>query len=179
MIGKGFIFRIITLVSASVLTFAVAHAQPKAIGTAFSFTGFGISYEHELKSSVLEIALKSEMSEMFLYKVERPGVSASVSWNFHVREWMSVNGNEICLFAGPGLAIGYACDLNRPYGILCGLKGRVGVECSFSRNIVISASVSPLIGAFLQYDSKYLTMKPYWNGLIYSLIPEIGIKYGF
>ena len=175
---RGFILRTAALVSAIVISHA-AQGQPKAVGANFSFTGIGITYEHFLEDKFIEVSLKSETSEMFLYRSEVPGVSASATWNFTLKEWLSSNGNRMSLYAGTGIIGGYGCDFNSTDGIFCGLKGRAGIECSFSRNIILSASISPVIGAHLKYDALYLTMKPYWNGLIYSLLPEIGIKYGF
>lgn len=175
---KGFILRTAALVSAIVLSHA-AQGQSKAIGANFSFTGIGISYEHYLEDKFIEVSLKSETSEMFLYRNDVPGFSAGVTWNFILKEWISYNGNRMSFFAGPGVTAGYACDFNSIGGVFCGLKGRAGIECSFSRNIILSASITPIIGAHLKNDALYMTMKPYWNGLIYTLLPEIGIKYGF
>ena len=72
-----------------------------------------------------------------------------------------------------------AHDLRKEYGCFFGLKGRIGMECLFSRDISISLSFSPVIGMHMTLKDDYLVMKYYKYGLIGSAIPEIGIKYLF
>ncbi len=178
----GSILRLLTVVMS---TFFMSHtflsAQPKSLGATFSFTGFAISYEHELNrgESFIETSIKAETSEVFLYRSETPGISGSITWNFPVSEWESEEGNKLPFFAGPGITAGCNRDYRLPIGAFFGLKGRVGVECNFSRNVVISAFISPVIGSHVVFYSDHLTMRYYKNGLIYGLTPEIGIKYRF
>ena len=173
--------RLFAVVSAFIVSHTVTSAQPKSFGATFSFTGFALSYEHRLNDmgSFIETSVKAEMSEIFLYRTGVPGVSGSITWNFHLKEWKSSEGNRLAFIAGPGLAIGYSNDYNLPYGAFFGLKGRIGVECNFARNIVISACFSPVIGSHIVFYNDHLTMRHYKNGLIYCLIPDIGIKYRF
>lgn len=179
---SGSILRMLfVLASAFFMSHAALSAQPKSIGATFSFTGFAVSYEHELsgRNSFVEASVKAETSEMFLYRSEVPGISGSVTWNFPLKEWKSEEGNKLTFFAGPGLTAGCNNDYMQPYGVFFGLKGRIGVECNFARNFVISAFFSPTIGSHIEFFSDHLTMKYYRNGLIYSLVPEIGIKHRF
>lgn len=179
---SGSILRLlVVVVSAFIMSHTVISAQPKSFGATFSFTGLALSYEHDLSNtdSFIEASFKAETSEVFLYRTGVPGLSGSVTWNIPLKEWESDEGNRVTFFAGPGLTVGCGNDYNLPYGAFFGLKGRIGVECNFVRNIVISASVSPIIGSHIVFYSDHLTMRYYKNGLLYSLIPEIGIKYRF
>lgn len=178
---SGSILRLLMVASAFLMSHAIIVAQPKSLGATFSFTGFAISYEHELseRNSFIEASVKAETSEVYLYRSEMPGISGSITWNYPIKEWTSDEGNSLTLFAGPGLTFGCSNDYKQPYGLFFGLKGRIGVECNFSRNVVISASFSPIIGSHTVFYSDHMTMRYYKNGFIYSLIPEIGIKHRF
>ena len=169
------------MVSALIVSYTALNAQPKSVGATFSFTGIAFSYEHELngKGSFIEASVKAETSEVFLYRTNLPGVSGSITWNFPIKEWQSDEGNKLTFFAGPGLTAGCGKDYNLPHGVFFGMKGRIGVECNFARNVVISASFSPVIGSHIVFYSDHLTMRSYKNGLIYSVIPDFGIKYRF
>lgn len=172
----------ISLMIAIMLTSMIpVSAQPKSLGANFSFTGFTLSYEHDVKKgdSFLDLSLKVETTEVFSSEQKYPGVSASLTWNIYIKEWTSRDGNPIRLFAGPGVSIGYGPDFKTENGIFFGLKGRVGVECSFARDITLSVSMMPMIGSHAIIYDDHVTIKYYRNGIQYSLVPEIGIKYNF
>lgn len=156
-------------------------AQPKSAGASFSYTGLGLCYEHEFpeNSSFVELALKCEMSQFISGRTDCPGLSVGLTWNTTIKEWASCEGNTLRFFAGPGVIVGYGTDHKRIYGAFCGLKGRVGGECEFARNALISISISPIIGTHIVMSQGVLTMNIYRNGLIYGLVPEIGIRYRF
>ena len=179
---SGSILRpLLVVVSALFMSHAISSAQPKSLGATFSFTGFAVSYEHELsdRNSFIEASIKAETSEIFLYRTNIPGISGSISWNFPISQWESEEGNKLTFFAGPGIVGGCGHDYKMPYGVFFGLKGRVGVECNFAGNVVISAFLSPLIGSHIVFYNDHLTMRYYKNGLMCSLVPEIGLKYRF
>ena len=96
-----------------------------------------------------------------------------------MKRWTTRNGNSFNAFAGPGVIIGYAHDFLKDQGYLFGLKGRVGVECRFDRNVSISACITPVIGSHAMLREDYIEMRYYRNGLISTALPEIGIKYAF
>ena len=127
----------------------------------------------------MEMALAADVSEAFLYRTTYPGVSLSVTWNQIFSSWELKDGTKMSLFAGPGIAAGYGKDYKTGHGYFFGLKGRAGVECQFERRITISACISPILGMHVIPHSEYLSLKYYRNGLLYSLVPEIGIKYRF
>ena len=177
---RRYIRRIMTVIATCLISQSVS-AQPKSVGAAFSFTGLSLTYEHDfhLYGAFLEIAMKAEMSEHILERSGHPGISAGVVWNILIRQWTSSEGNALRFFAGPGVAAGYTTEYKSVDGIFFGLKGRMGCECEFKRNMLISMSISPIIGSHVTMPQGDLSMKYYKNGLIYSLVPEIGIKYRF
>ena len=124
------------------------NAQSKAIGVDFSITGVGVSYEHYAESgSFLTLDLYLDTDDLMWLRASHPGASASLIWNMVFAEKNSSLGNRISFFAGPGIMVGYVTDMNDIAGGAFGLKGRVGCECRFQRNITVSACVSPALGA--------------------------------
>ena len=157
-----------------------SYAQPRALGGIFSFNGIGISYEHSLsRTCFIEADIKAETLEFFMFRTDRPGISASFTSNFILKEFTSRNDNSIFIFAGPGISVGKACDFHKNNGYFFGLKGRAGVECSFDRNVSISLSLNPLLGSHMVLHEDHAEMKYYKNGLLNVIMPEIGIKHMF
>ncbi len=156
------------------------HAQPKSIGSTFSYAGVGLVYEHEIdESSFAEIQLRMETSSVFHHRLFKPGAAASFTWNMKFAEMESRDGDRIIFFAGPGAALGFTEDMYIRRGLMFGLKGRVGAECTFDRKISVSLSVSPVLGVHLAMHEGMLNMLLYKIGLAYTIMPEIGIKYAF
>ena len=171
-----------TLVTAlSLMAVFTSKAQPKSVGASFSISRIGIVYEHDFpeSASFLDVSVGAETAELFVGRKNYPGITASLTWNIIFKEWKSSEGNDIRLYAGPGASIGYSADFRDTDGVFFGLKGKIGGECVFARNAVISLSISPVIGSHLVSYPDHYTMKFYLNGIIYSLLPEIGLKYRF
>ena len=98
-------------------TMSFSYAQPKAAGGIFSFCGIGLTYEHDLNQNCfIEADLRAETSELFLNRTDYPGVSASLTSNFILKEYSSQNGNPIRIFAGSGITAGKARDLRKDSG---------------------------------------------------------------
>lgn len=156
-------------------------AQPKSIGAYFSFHETAVCYEHGVDddNSFMEIALRAECSELYIGRARYPGVSASATWNIVIGKWQSSEGSAVSLFAGPGAILGYARDFNTPYGLFFGIRGKIGVEYRFIRNICLSASISPSLCSHIRSEDGHRSMRYYRNGLIYGLVPGVGIKYIF
>ena len=172
--------KILLLTAFSVVFACGAAAQPKTVGATFSLNGFAASYEHYIDSeSFIDLGLKAECGDMFFGLSSYPGASVSLVWNMIFARKQSCNGNEIRMFAGPGMLIGWSNDYLRPPGFIFGLKGRVGAECEFDRKITISASLCPVIGTHMQIFEDYIDMRYYRSGLISAVLPVIGIKYTF
>lgn len=155
-------------------------AQPKSIGTVYSVSGIRLSYEQYIDSeSFIDLSLKAECGDMFFGMGIWPGLTAAFTWNMYFSRFDSRNGNEIRLFAGPGLNLGWTNDLLRPMGMTFGLKGSLGVECEFDRKITISACLSPVIGTHLVFHEDFIDMRYYRMGLMGLIMPEAGIRYTF
>lgn len=157
-----------------------SYAQPRTLGSAFSYNGISLVYEHVLSDECfITTDLRAELGEVFINRTDIPGISASVTADFILKSWLSANGNPINMFAGPGAAIGVASDYHLERGVFLGLKGRIGVECFFSRKVSISASLNPILGTHMVIEDDAVHMKYYKYGLLSSILPEIGIKYAF
>ncbi len=157
------------------------HAQPKSVGSTFSYAGSGIVYEHSIDSdSFAEIQLRAETAHTFADRMNKPGFSASFTWNMTFAEIESRGGDRVIFFAGPGATAGMAGDMiGSGYGLFFGLKGRLGGECTFRNKVAVSLSVSPVLGLHLGARDGMVNMLLYKNGLLYSIMPEVGIKYAF
>lgn len=159
---------------------ADVHAQPESIGTAYSFSGFSISYQHKTGTdSFIEASIKAELGEKFLYRCDYPGASASVCWNMILKEIVRDDVGKMRIFAGAGAHFGWSNDFKIDRGFNFGLKGRLGVESTFRRNIAISVSVAPIIGLHMVRLEDSLKMEYFRNGLLNAIMPEIGIRYTF
>ena len=156
------------------------NAQPKAVSSIWSFSGIGLGYEYHMdENSFGQVEISTEMSEMFLGKDGVTGVSASFTWNMIFARAESHNRNTISFYSGPGAVIGWAQDYSDSPGAIFGLKGRVGAECTFERNIAISVCIAPVLGMHISHKDEMISMRLYRNGLLYGLFPEVGIKYAF
>ena len=172
--------RFLTICFVVCAAMSYVHAQPKALGTSYSFNGPGITYEHYLNPECfINADIRAEMLAYFMDRTDSPGVSASLSCSFIINEWSSRNNNTIRLFAGPGVAIGMAHNFRKDMGYFFGLKGCIGAECRFDRHISLSLSLNPVLGSHMVLREEHLEMKYYRNGLINTILPEIGIKYTF
>ncbi len=158
----------------------VLNAQPKSVGSTFSYAGTALVYEHHTDDdSFAEIQLRMETAAVFTNRRFEPGITASFTWNTVFAEIKSRDGNEVVFFGGPGAIAGFAEDIGSRRGFMFGLKGRIGGECRFSRNIAVSLSISPVIGLHLGYQEGILNMLLYKTGLLYGIMPEVGVKYAF
>lgn len=179
-VRKNILKRVYALILIGCACFSYADAQPKSLGTTYSFGGISLSYEHTLSSdSFAEVSLKAEMTEVFMGQRDIPGISASFTWNMNISNWKSANGCDIGLYAGPGLLLGWSPDYGKQNGGIIGLKGRFGAECAFGRNVTISLYISPVIGTHAVFLEDSINMTYFKYGLAYALMPEIGIKYRF
>ena len=172
--------KIVLSLIASIFFVGVTYAQPRAVGTSYSLTGVGVTYEHSTGDfNYLETSVRMELGEMFIGRTEKHGVSASFTWNRTLKEWTSDSGDCIRIFAGAGGSVGLCNDFSNDWGYHIGLKGRGGIECQYKRQICVSACLAPVLGTHLIIDKEHATMSYYRYGLINALIPEISIKYMF
>lgn len=178
--------RLIMVVAMTILLLGKSNAQERSIGTSWSFTGVGLTYEHPMKeSNFLHVGAQLEMSEMFLGTTAQPGGSVNFTCNDILHSITSRNGNTISFFAGAGAAVGHSkdCRLKKNqvtyHGFFFGLKGRAGVRIKYDRNINITAAVAPVLGMHLSVKDETVMMRYYRYGLLQTLMPEITISYRF
>lgn len=159
----------------------VCGAQSRSLGTIWSFRDIGLSYDKKIdETNYLDFSLSANISEIFMSKSFNSGVTGSFTWNFIIKELVSDNGNPINIIAGPGVLLGYAADVGSTFGMVFGLKGKVGVECLFhGRRTKISASLNPVLGSHITMLDGMVKMNVYKWGLMGGIIPEIGLKYMF
>jgi len=168
------IMLLMTIVSGSL------KAQTKAISTTWALNGIGIGYEiHTGDESFLQIDLTTEISEIYFTRSWNPGAVLSFSWNTYFAQTETIWGDMIRFYAGPGAALGWTPDIKAGSGAMFGVKGRIGAECTFERHASISLAIAPVLGMHLSSNGNAMNMRIFRNGLIYGVIPEIGIKYAF
>lgn len=178
--------RLILVIAMTMVLLGNAHAQERSIGTSWSFSGVGLTYEHPMKhGNFLHVGAQAEMSEMFLGRTTKAGGSVSFTFNEVLRRVTSRNGNSIFIFAGAGAAIGYSkdCRLRRAqptyHGYFFGLKGRAGVRIEYDRKVNITAAVAPVLGMHLSMKDETLMMRYYRYGLLQTLMPKLTIGFRF
>lgn len=161
-------------------TLISGNAQTKAISTVWSLNGIGLGYEvYSGENSFLQLDMKTEISEIVTKRSWTPGAILSFTWNMYFAEITTRYGDTVKFFAGPGAALGWSPDLKSPTGAIFGVKGRIGAECIFDRHVSISVSIAPIFGMHLSADRSGMNMQTYRNGILYGVMPEIGIKYAF
>ena len=106
-------------------------------------------------------------------------MSAAFTWNHIFAQAESRDGTPVKFFSGPGIAAGASKDFNGPRGLFIGLKGRVGAKFIYRRNVNISLSLSPILGIQLAKVDENFVTRTYRNGLLQTVVPEIGISYRF
>lgn len=155
-------------------------ARPKAVSSIWSLSSIGIGYEYTMdERSFGQVEMCTEMSDMFFGRGGITGVAASFTWNMIFAKAESRNGNTVSFYSGPGAVLGWSKDLGGTSGGIFGLKGRIGAECVFERKIAVSIGFAPILGMHVSAKDDIMSMRLYRNGLMYSLSPEIGIKYAF
>lgn len=179
-------FRFILILTTFLSFLGQAEAQDNALGTSWSLTGIGFSYERSINErTFVHTGIRLESGEVFIGRHTRPGGSVSFTWNTILSSWESSEGNRISFFAGPGATIGYCKDLeinreeNNQEGTFFGMQGRAGIAIEYPRNISIKICVAPVLGMHLTKGDEYNMMRYYRYGLLQTILPEINISYRF
>ena len=181
------LYRKILLVIALTIPFlGDIHAQEHSIGTSWSFSGIGLTYELQSKENAfVQVGAQLEMAEAFLGRSRFPGASISFTCNDIIKSISSRNDNKISFFAGAGAAAGYCKDFRvkrkeqSRYGGFFGLKGRAGLRIEYGRNVNISAAIAPVLGIHMSIKDETLLMRYYRYGLLQTLMPELTLSYRF
>lgn len=172
--------KIVLTLIATVFFLGEIKAQPKAVGGTFSLSGIGLSFEQPIdEDRFMDFSLKADLWEVFSDRREIPGLSAHFTWNLILKSWTSAEGNTIGISAGAGVATGYTYDYKKAAGVLLGLKGKIGIECSYMRKVKLSLGFSPVLGTHIRKEDSTLHMDYYLSGIFNTIMPEVGVKYLF
>ena len=178
--------KILLVITLTIAFLSDSYAQERSIGTSGSFSGIGLTYDHQVKETAfVHDGAQLEMTETFIGRARVPGGSVSFTWNDILGSTTSRNGNRISFFAGAGAAAGYCKDFRVKrkeqvrYGSFFGLKGRAGVRIEYDRNINITAAIAPVLGMHLFRKEETVMMRYYRYGLLQTLMPELTISYRF
>lgn len=174
------VIRIIAIIFAALTFCPDVLCQPKALGATFSYSGVGLAYEYFTSDATfVQLQLRTDSVKGIPRTDNEPCFAASAIWNVISGEKTSRNDNVVQFLAGPGLIAGISHDYTSGRGPFAGLAGRFGGECSFNRGITLSVTVTPMLGVHLSRVNDYINMRLYRKGLMYAIMPEIGIKYTF
>lgn len=174
------IVSILCVLCVTSLFLSEAFAQERSLGATFSYAGTGLDYVRFTDTRhFAQYQIRMETTSLFWSDRGKPGISASAFWNTVFARIESRNDNIVRFYAGPGVCAGYSEDIMKPSGVFFGLKGTVGAECSFSRGVAISLSISPMLGGHFRMKDGMLNMRLYRGGLCYVFMPEAGIRYIF
>lgn len=164
----------------TIMSLGSAKAQDNSVGTSWSMSGIGIVYNRDVSPNTFaSVGVRMEMLDTFIGREGVPGASATFMWNTVFKEIESANGIPVRFFAGPGMTIGFGNDFMAGPGVFFGLKGNIGLQLRFPRNVDISLKIAPTLGLHVSKSEEIKMMRLYRNGIIQIIIPEIGISYRF
>ena len=155
----------VIIVIAAVFGFAVmASAQPKAIGGRLGY-GLEASYQHYFgKPHFMEI------NAGFGFLGGKPGFNATGTYNFTFAQPSWTPRGNWAWYAGPGITLG-STYYNDDHNFFFGIVGQIGLEYKFWFPLQLSADLRP---AFGMCDGEF------WkDGLVYSFVPTLSVRYSF
>ncbi len=148
----------IILIAAMALGFAVAaSAQPRSIGLKLGW-GVDLSYQHSVNTDFVELDLGLSNFNAFNFA----GI-----YNFMIAQPAWTDRGEWGFYAGPGAALGMGLTSENKYFHLAA-AGMIGLEYAFWFPLQLSFDLRPQIGAHFG-----------GNGLYWSIMPALGIRYRF
>ena len=156
-------------------------AQDRSAGLNLAYNEFSAMCQIPVgEKESLRISANLDMTKVISGKVLYPGVSADAAYLFRIWGKRFLSGESMMLSAGPGACAGYVRDHRGHYGLMASLTGYIGFEYIFLVPVSISLSLEPCLGVHLNRDRfGYVNMDFYRYGLLYSLLPHVGIRYRF
>lgn len=157
-------------------------AQDRMIGGTFSFNEFALGFSSQISEKArYAVDANLDMTGIVLGEYDAPGFSVDFTYQFIIGRKKFPDGEVLSGFAGPGFSAGYVRGTDGKYGLLAGLCGIVGMEYSFRVPVSLSLSVNPVLGLTVNRPApnSLYRMELYRYGLLYSLVPHLGIKYRF
>ena len=173
------ICRIIALLSVTAIPCGLLSAQPKSTGAFFSPYASGISYQHYIREDAFwNFDIGIDYANNVAGQKGGPGFRSGFGYSFIIWERKS-DGNVSRISAGPGICLGYGADRDALPGVYCGITGSLGYEYDFSSPVTLSAGITPVLAIHLHSTEDGMQLTSYTNGLLWSLAPQIGIRYRF
>lgn len=172
----------ILLLSIAVFGFSAnaMHAQSRSLGAEFSYSEMNLSYQHAIaEKTYVEINAGLVMSQVIPGKSEFPGIRGDFIYEFLLGDKPEGGRKKLTWVAGPGISAGFAGNADNEFGITVGLCAEFGFEYSFDVPVILSLSVNPLLAGHLRREKDIFNFDLWTEGLIYSFIPRIGIRYRF
>ncbi|MCD8312665.1 MAG: hypothetical protein LUC24_00720 [Bacteroidales bacterium] len=143
------------------------------VGTVFSPGRTGVTYSRTISDGIfIDVSANIDYGGCVLKQSRQPGALATFSYDFILKDW-----EHSFLYIGPGIALGYVRDKDRPYGLSCGITGTFGYEYRFSVPVSIGVSVMPLFGIHISNPGGGMLMELYRNGLNWSFGPQVSLRY--
>ena len=190
--------KIALILFAFICTAAVCAAQPRNIGIRVGATGLDATYQHSTNPRQF---VEANIGLDFGYNANgKAGMKASAIYNFIWARPAWTQKGRWALYAGPGLALGYANDI-APYdfevgkigctdnGFMFAIAGQVGLEYQFWFPLALAIDIRPYFGIHV---SGGKINDPYSNAIIYrenkvgfydngllGFAPTISVKYSF
>ncbi len=147
------------------------------VGTYFSVNRSGVAFSKTQSENIFwKVDLGIDYGNSVLHKSHEPGVAASFSYNFVIAGKQTDSGTSR-LYVGPGVLLGWMRDTDQPYGFMGGLCGSFGYEYEFNSPFTISISIMPTLGLHAANNGSGILLDIYDIGLLWSLSPQIGVKY--
>ncbi len=153
----------------AIASFAVANAQPRAIGGRLAY-GVEASYQHSMGDT--------DFVEANLGLFGFSSLNATATYNFMCLQPDWTSKGEWGLYAGPGASVGFGW-LTRSFSVAA--VGQVGLEYTFWFPLQLSVDLRPQVGVELyggEGDSRG-GVRFNLAGLYYGFIPTLGVRYRF
>lgn len=149
------------------------------IGTFHSPKGFGLCAEFKVDSTSFNaVTVIADMHGVLTGEYPRPGVKATYTRDIVMRHF-DKEGYFVDLYIGPGLTLGYARDINKPYSLITGLACVAGSRFSFSTRLAVSIELCTDIALELTRNPRYgnLDLSIYKSGIYHTIFPQLRIQY--
>lgn len=152
----------------------------RTVGGVLAYNEFTFSFQQYVSQDNFELNVNLDMADVISGRECYPGFSIDGCYNFTFAAATFGNGEKIRGYAGPGVSLGYVRDIDGKHCLIAGMCGNIGVEYLFNVPVSLSLSLNPTLSmAVKRNENGFLTMGAYKNGLIYSILPHIGIRYHF
>lgn len=177
-----------------------ANAQPRSIGVRTGGMGTDVVYQHSIaKKDFIEVNAGVDYGSV---SGKSAGFKAACIYNFTVARPAWTNKGSWCMYAGPGLTLGYVQDPVSykledqikqkvfQHGFMVGIAAQVGLEYTFWFPLQLSVDLRPYIGLHSTTNQAvgdlggqqvvvYENKTGFYNNGLLGFVPSISVKYKF